>query len=149
MNWIDSSQIHPSRQLLNLEFWIKHHSPLWQSLSWTICSIARQVWFEDEYQRNTICIRIEPFCIFILNDYCITYRSVFQYAFINDNKIIIKDKKLNLPTIKYRLFTDDMIEVYRILSGKYNNDVANILKVNRIIQIDSKRKAIQSNYNSR
>ena len=32
-------------------------------------------------------------------------------------------KRLNLPTLKYRLIRGDMIEVYKIFSGKYDDDI--------------------------
>ena len=39
-------------------------------------------------------------------------------------------KKLNLPTLKYRRSRGDMIETYKILSGKYDPEVSNLFNIN-------------------
>ena len=40
-------------------------------------------------------------------------------------------KKLKLPTLKYRRARGDMIEIYKILSGKYDPEVSNFIKLNK------------------
>ncbi len=43
--------------------------------------------------------------------------------------------KLGLPTLLYRRLRGDMIEVYKVLNGKYDNDVSSLL-ARRITQVD-------------
>ena len=40
-------------------------------------------------------------------------------------------KKLHLPTLKYRRVRGDMIELYKILSGKYDSEVSNFIKLHK------------------
>jgi len=40
-------------------------------------------------------------------------------------------KCLKLPTLTYRRYRGDMIEVYKIISGKYDNNIAINLDVNK------------------
>ena len=40
-------------------------------------------------------------------------------------------QKLQLPTLKYRRIRGDMIEMYKILSGKYDPDVSNFIKLHK------------------
>ena len=49
-------------------------------------------------------------------------------------------KSLNLPTLKYRRLRGDMIEVYKILSGKYDSDVAPVLITNDSVTRGNKYK---------
>ena len=39
-------------------------------------------------------------------------------------------RKLNLPTLKYRRTRGDMIEMYKIITGKYDPDVSNFITLN-------------------
>ena len=45
-------------------------------------------------------------------------------------------ERLKLPTLAYRRTRGDMIEVYKLLQGKYDNDVSNIVKLHK--DIDSR-----------
>ena len=40
-------------------------------------------------------------------------------------------RKLNLPTLSYRRLRGDVIEAYKILTGKYDNDVSNFIPLRR------------------
>ena len=46
------------------------------------------------------------------------------------NKLSYEERlrKLKLPTLKYRRYRGDMIEIYKIASGKYDSEVTNFLK---------------------
>ena len=39
-------------------------------------------------------------------------------------------QRLKLPTLAYRRTRGDMIDVYKLLHGKYDSDVSNIIKLN-------------------
>ena len=40
-------------------------------------------------------------------------------------------ESLNLPTLAYRRTRGDMVEVYKLLQGKYDSDVSNIVKLHK------------------
>ena len=40
-------------------------------------------------------------------------------------------QRLKLPTLAYRRTRGDMIEVYKLLHGKYDSDVSNIVKLHK------------------
>ena len=40
-------------------------------------------------------------------------------------------ERLKLPTLAYRRTRGDMIEVYKLLQGKYDSDVSNIVKLHK------------------
>ena len=40
-------------------------------------------------------------------------------------------QRLKLPTLAYRRTRGDMIEVYKLLQGKYDSDVSNIVKLHK------------------
>ena len=40
-------------------------------------------------------------------------------------------ERLKLPTLAYRRTHGDMIEVYKLLQGKYDSDVSNIVKLHK------------------
>ena len=40
-------------------------------------------------------------------------------------------QRLKLPTLAYRRTRGDMIEVYKLLHGKYDSDVSNIIKLHK------------------
>ena len=40
-------------------------------------------------------------------------------------------QRLKLPTLAYRRTRSDMIEVYKLLHGKYDSDVSNIVKLHK------------------
>ena len=39
-------------------------------------------------------------------------------------------KTLNLPTLKYRRFRGDMIEMYKLLNSKYNTTISDFIEIN-------------------
>ena len=39
-------------------------------------------------------------------------------------------KMLNLPTLKYRRFRGDMIEMYKLLNSKYNTTISDFIEIN-------------------
>ena len=45
--------------------------------------------------------------------------------------LINRLQRLKLPTLAYRRTHRDMIEVYKLLQGKYDSDVSNIVKLHK------------------
>ena len=48
-------------------------------------------------------------------------------------KDITCEEILKLPTHAYRRTCGDMIEVYKLLQGKYDSDVSSIVKLHKVI----------------
>ena len=51
-------------------------------------------------------------------------------------------ERLKLPTLAYRRSRGDMIEVYKLLQGKYDSDVSNIVKLHKDSDTREGTKAI-------
>jgi len=53
---------------------------------------------------------------------------------------------MNLPTLKYRRLRGDMIEVYKILSGKYDSYVAPVLITNDTVTRGNEYKLFKHSF---
>ena len=60
-------------------------------------------------------------------------RATKQLARMKDIPYQERLKRLKLPTLAYRQTRGDMIELYKLLKGKYENDVFNIAKLHKTV----------------
>ena len=55
-------------------------------------------------------------------------RASKQIPGISSLSYVDRLRKLKLPTLAYKRSRGDMIELYKILTGKYDEDVSNLLR---------------------
>ena len=58
-------------------------------------------------------------------------RATKQFPCMNNIPYEERLERLKLPTLAYRRTRGDMIEVYKLLQGKYDSDVSNIVKLHK------------------
>ena len=60
-------------------------------------------------------------------DYAISIWSPYKQKYTYKER----HQRLKIPTLAYRRTRGDMIEVYKLLQGKYDSDVSNIVKLHK------------------
>ena len=96
----------------------KSFIPLYKTLVRTHLDYASSVWFPHKVKHIEMIEGVQR-------------RATKQIPGLSDLSYEQRLRKLKLPTLKYRRHRGDMIEIYKIVSGKYDNQASNFIKLRK------------------